>query len=51
MQFAMIELQKIADVQGVPGPNVEEHPEGYDGPCYCQTCLSYGDGTEEDYSN
>ncbi|NKE69859.1 hypothetical protein [Candidatus Manganitrophus noduliformans] len=22
---------------------LEEHPEGWDGPCECQLCLSYGD--------
>lgn len=21
----------------------EEHPEDYDGPCWCQLCQSYGD--------
>lgn len=21
----------------------EEHPDWYDGPCYCQLCMSYGD--------
>lgn len=20
---------------------LEEHPDGYDGPCECQTCISY----------
>ena len=23
-----------------PGPDVAEHPEDYDGPCYCQECLA-----------
>lgn len=22
---------------------LEEHPEGYEGPCMCQECCSYGD--------
>lgn len=22
---------------------VDEHPEDYDGPCFCRLCLSYGD--------
>jgi hypothetical protein len=22
---------------------LKEHPEGWDGPCLCYTCLSYGD--------
>lgn len=22
---------------------IKEHPEGYDGPCLCQMCCSYGD--------
>ena len=22
---------------------LEEHPEGYEGPCWCKTCSSYGD--------
>ena len=22
---------------------LQEHPEGYDGPCECETCQSYGD--------
>ena len=22
---------------------LDEHPEGWDGPCECGTCLSYGD--------
>lgn len=21
---------------------LEEHPEGYEGPCYCKLCMSYG---------
>jgi len=23
---------------------VDEHPEGYNGPCLCHLCMSYGDG-------
>lgn len=22
---------------------LEEHPEGYEGPCLCRLCVSYGD--------
>jgi hypothetical protein len=22
---------------------VDEHPEGYNGPCLCHLCMSYGD--------
>lgn len=28
-----------AEHLGVPGPEVEEHPEGHEGPCFCQECL------------
>lgn len=35
------ELRAIAARDGHPGPDVEEHEEGYDGPCFCQLCLSY----------
>jgi hypothetical protein len=37
------EMQAQADREGFPGPSVLEHAEGYDGPCFCQLCLSYGD--------
>ena len=33
-----IEEELIAETKGLT-----EHPEWYDGPCACQTCLSYGD--------
>ena len=23
--------------------NIDEHPEGWDGPCFCMLCQSYGD--------
>ncbi len=23
--------------------DVEEHPDGYDGPCLCRLCMSYAD--------
>ena len=26
----------------LPYAGADEHPEGYDGPCGCHTCLSYG---------
>ena len=26
---------------------VDEHPEDYDGPCWCQLCCSYADIDEE----
>lgn len=26
-----------------PYEGESEHPEDYDGPCYCNLCLSYGD--------
>ncbi len=30
---ALLDMTKLLD----------EHPEGYDGPCMCKLCLSYGD--------
>lgn len=37
------ELLAYAKEHGIPGPDVEEHKEGYDGPCLCALCCSYGD--------
>ena len=37
------ELRAGALAGGFPGPDVDEHDEGYDGPCYCRLCLSYMD--------
>ena len=34
-------VQRGADAGGFPGPDVVEHDDGYDGPCYCQSCMSY----------
>ncbi len=25
------------------GPDVDEHPETWDGPCICKLCMSYGE--------
>jgi hypothetical protein len=30
------EQQLLADTEAL-----DEHPDGYDGPCYCKTCMSY----------
>lgn len=38
----MTEAQAIAETTGVP-----EHPEGYDGPCACDLCMSYGEPAED----
>lgn len=35
------EVRALAGERGVPGPDVEEHDESYDGECYCRLCLSY----------
>ncbi len=35
------ECRRIAAESGVPGPDVTEHPAGYDGECYCAECLAY----------
>lgn len=35
------EVRALAAERGVPGPDVEEHDEGYDGECFCRLCLSY----------
>ena len=37
------QYRRLAKKRGVPGPDTEEHAEGYDGECYCRLCLSYGD--------
>jgi hypothetical protein len=34
-------IQNYADEHKIPGPSVEEHPEGYKGECYCQRCLDH----------
>ena len=26
---------------------IDEHPEDYDGPCFCQLCCSYGDVADD----
>ncbi len=38
------EVRVLAEQQGVPGPDVADHPVNadgslYDGPCYCAECL------------
>ncbi len=35
------EIRDLAEERGVPGPDLEEHEEGYDEECYCRLCLSY----------
>jgi len=35
------EMRAIAAAHGWPGPDVPEHAEGYDGPCFCEMCRSY----------
>lgn len=35
------EWQDLADSRKVRGPNVKEHPEDFQGECYCRLCLSY----------
>lgn len=30
--------------QGIPGPDVKQHPADYVGPCLCAECMSYGEG-------
>lgn len=37
----LAELREHAAQRGVPGPDVDEHDEDYDGECYCRLCLSY----------
>lgn len=39
----LLDVRIEARAKGVPGPDVDEHPEGYDGECYCRLCLSYAD--------
>ena len=34
-------MREEAKTGNFPGPDVDEHPEGYDGPCYCRLCMSY----------
>lgn len=38
----MQEMRNIAGAHGWPGPDVPEHAEGYDGPCFCEECRSCG---------
>lgn len=35
------EVRAYAKERGVPGPDVAEHDEGYDGECYCASCCEY----------
>lgn len=35
------EWQEYADSRNLNGPSVKEHPEDFNGECYCQLCLSY----------
>ena len=35
------DISVMADGKGVPGPDVAEHEDGYDGECYCWSCLEY----------
>jgi len=37
------DLRAEAIAGAFPGPDVDEHDEGYDGPCHCRLCLSYMD--------
>lgn len=41
---SVAEVQAHADTLAVPGPMVEEHAEGHDGPCFCKLCCSYMEG-------
>lgn len=41
-------LDQLTEEQAVRATrNLDEHPEGYDGPCACQTCMSYADCGDE----
>jgi hypothetical protein len=33
--------QKLAKKSKTYGPDTVEHPEGFEGECYCRLCLSY----------
>jgi hypothetical protein len=35
------EWQKLADKRKTYGPSTVEHPETFEGECYCRLCLSY----------
>jgi hypothetical protein len=37
---AMQEMRNIAAEGGWPGPDIYEHPEGYEGPCFCEECRT-----------
>lgn len=39
--MTIAEVRVMAAGRGVPGPDVDEHDEAYDGECYCRLCLSY----------
>ena len=36
-------LLEYCEKENIPSPKIVEHGEGYDGDCFCQLCLSYGD--------
>lgn len=40
-ELTIDQIKALAKERGVPGPDVVEHDEEYDGECYCQLCLSY----------
>jgi len=35
-----LELVRESERLGVPGPDVVDHPEDYNGACFCQECLA-----------
>lgn len=40
-RYLLDAMREQAAAEGFPGPDVDEHDEGHDGPCYCRLCLSY----------
>lgn len=43
-KLTLDDLRAEAERQGIPGPDTKTHPEGYEGPCLCAECMSYGEG-------
>lgn len=39
--MTLAEIKELAKERNVPGPDVDEHDESYNGECYCMLCLSY----------